>query len=617
MGATATSSTGRWGRSTTRGPASSSGTRRRCSARCKVNRTSEHKVRATLEKSFDEIGRGARIGPARERLFETVAPVANAVSCRTSWSSPSSRPRSPWPASRCGSWSTPAARQGVQVGNVFTVDPPGGPHPVRPGSRSERQPGQERSRWRRSAVHGGGRPRGRHHLPAPPVVPRGGGRGPGRAARRWRPNRQHHSVKPGAGRGSRTGRSLDPVRGGRLCLAAASGRSLHFYIGGPGLAGSGPAMDTRPLPSAERDAPPRPLGRPWHRQRGPRRRAPVGRRTVGGPPGHPDRRLGGRASGERPRPGADRAAGSLRAVAEEVRERASRGRMEVLPPGRPGLSRSAWPRCATRPRPLLCGAASAARAGGWRWWAARHPEQGFLPAPGRSRGGGGRLGRAWCRARRRAWTGPATSGRWTWAARRGPSWARRWTRWTRRRRASCRSSSTGAGRCTASCLRESGRASRRFPGETDSSPVHRMRSWCSGPAGTAVRCTPWRPPVSQGRPVLACPGETWARGGPGLQPAGGATGSPGSASSRIDALRAVGLAADAAAAGALEPGSMPGLSAAAAQLYALLDRQPRHVREVLDGPRRAGPGRSCERAGASWSSWAWWSQRPGERYQKV
>ena len=45
----------------------------------KVNRTSEQKVRATLIKAFDDVRRGDRIGPARERLFESVNVVPNAT----------------------------------------------------------------------------------------------------------------------------------------------------------------------------------------------------------------------------------------------------------------------------------------------------------------------------------------------------------------------------------------------------------------------------------------------------------------------------------------------------------------------------------------------------------
>lgn len=87
----------------------------------KVNRTSEPKVRATLDKAFDEIGRGARIGPARERLFETVAPVANAVALQnlavvsqldTSLTMAGEQVRVLVDA---------GSSQGVQVGNIFTV----------------------------------------------------------------------------------------------------------------------------------------------------------------------------------------------------------------------------------------------------------------------------------------------------------------------------------------------------------------------------------------------------------------------------------------------------------------------------------------------------------------
>ena len=208
-------------------------------------------------------------------------------------------------------------------------------------------------------------------------------------------------------------------------------------------------------------------------------------------------------------------------------------------PGRPGLSgapgRSA--RCAARP--LHAGyrgpAATPARAGG-------HAAPGAGLPPPRPGVRGGRCGR-WRRrrvgGRRGRGPGPVTSGALDVG---GETWAFLGSALDVVDPAQARlvpPSSTAAGRCSASCRRESGRARRRFPGETDSSLAHRMRSWCSGPAGTAVRCTPWPPPVSRGRPCSPVPGRPGRRR-PGLQPAGGAR--TRTALHRAhDALRAVGL----------------------------------------------------------------------------
>ena len=87
----------------------------------KVNRTSDPKVRATLEKSFDEIGRGARIGPARERLFETVAPTANAVSLQNLMVVAQLETSLTMAGEQTRVLVDAGSAQGVQVGNVFTV----------------------------------------------------------------------------------------------------------------------------------------------------------------------------------------------------------------------------------------------------------------------------------------------------------------------------------------------------------------------------------------------------------------------------------------------------------------------------------------------------------------
>ena len=87
----------------------------------KVNRTSDPKVRATIEKAFDEIGRGARIGPARERLFETVAPVPNAVALQNLTVVAQLETSLTMAGEQVRVLVDAGNAQGVQVGNVFTV----------------------------------------------------------------------------------------------------------------------------------------------------------------------------------------------------------------------------------------------------------------------------------------------------------------------------------------------------------------------------------------------------------------------------------------------------------------------------------------------------------------
>ncbi len=75
-----------------------------------------------MEKAFDEIHRGDRIGPARERLFETVAPVPNAVALQNLIVVRRARPGSLTVAGEQVRVLVDAgSAQGVQVGNVFTV----------------------------------------------------------------------------------------------------------------------------------------------------------------------------------------------------------------------------------------------------------------------------------------------------------------------------------------------------------------------------------------------------------------------------------------------------------------------------------------------------------------
>jgi hypothetical protein len=87
----------------------------------KVNRTSEPKVRAVLDRALDEVRRGDRIGPARERLYETVAPIPNAVSLSNLTVVAQLVPSLTMAGEQVRVLVDAGSAQGVQVGNVFTV----------------------------------------------------------------------------------------------------------------------------------------------------------------------------------------------------------------------------------------------------------------------------------------------------------------------------------------------------------------------------------------------------------------------------------------------------------------------------------------------------------------
>jgi len=87
----------------------------------KVNRTSEPKVRAVLDRALDEIRRGDRIGPARERLYETVAPIPNAVSLSNLTVVAQLERSLTMAGEHVRVLVDAGSAQGVQVGNVFTV----------------------------------------------------------------------------------------------------------------------------------------------------------------------------------------------------------------------------------------------------------------------------------------------------------------------------------------------------------------------------------------------------------------------------------------------------------------------------------------------------------------
>jgi predicted Rossmann fold nucleotide-binding protein DprA/Smf involved in DNA uptake len=118
----------------------------------------------------------------------------------------------------------------------------------------------------------------------------------------------------------------------------------------------------------------------------------------------------------------------------------------------------------------------------------------------------------------------------------------------------------------------------------------------------------------QGRPILACPGETWAEAARGCNLLV-ARGLARLCVGPRDALRAVGLDGLQPPPGEAEPGPMPGMSDAAARLYALLRREPRPVEELEE---RSGmdPGGAvsalCELELLGLAI-----QVPGRRYQRV
>lgn len=87
----------------------------------KVNRTSEPKVRAVLDKAFDEIRRGDRIGPARERLFETVTPVPNGGALQNLTVVAQLDRYTSIGGEHARVLVDAGSAQGVQLGNVFTV----------------------------------------------------------------------------------------------------------------------------------------------------------------------------------------------------------------------------------------------------------------------------------------------------------------------------------------------------------------------------------------------------------------------------------------------------------------------------------------------------------------
>ena len=87
----------------------------------KVNGTREPRVRAVVERSFDDLRRGDRIGPARERLVDTVRPVANAVALKDLTVVAEVNQSLTVVGDHNRVLIDAGSAQGVQAGNVFTI----------------------------------------------------------------------------------------------------------------------------------------------------------------------------------------------------------------------------------------------------------------------------------------------------------------------------------------------------------------------------------------------------------------------------------------------------------------------------------------------------------------
>jgi len=277
------------------------------------------------------------------------------------------------------------------------------------------------------------------------------------------------------------------------------------------------------------------------------------------------------------------AAGSLRAVADEVRERAARGRMEVLHRGDPGYpERLAEVRDAPpvlfmrgtvgRPRRRLAMVGT------------RHPEQGYLRharafAAAVVAGGAGVVSGAAAGVDRACHLGALDLG--------GETWAFLGSALDEIDPAQARLVPLilDGGGAVYSELPPGIRASKQtFPrrnrlisGASDAVLVLRAGRR-SGAMHTVAAAR------VQGRPILACPGEIWAEAAVGCNLLV-ARGLGRLCIEPLDALRAIGLDGRPPAPAELGGEEMPALSVAAAQVYRLLDREPRDVEELED---RAG-----------------------------
>lgn len=276
-----------------------------------------------------------------------------------------------------------------------------------------------------------------------------------------------------------------------------------------------------------------------------------------------------------------RAAGSLRAVADEVREKAARGRMTVLHKGDPGYpERLAEVRDAppvlfmrgtvSRPRRRLALVGT------------RHPEQGFLRnarafAAAVAGGGAGVVSGAAAGVDRACHLGALDVG--------GETWAFLGSALDQVDAAQARlvPAILDGGGAVFSELPPGIRASKQtFPrrnrlisGASDAVLVLRAGER-SGAMHTVAAAR------VQGRPILACPGELWATAARGCNLLV-ARGLARLCIGPEDALRAVGLDGRSPPASEVEPREMPGMSPAAARIYALLGRDARAVEELEEG----------------------------------
>ncbi|MGZ6076169.1 MAG: LysM peptidoglycan-binding domain-containing protein [Myxococcaceae bacterium] len=87
----------------------------------KVNGTREPKVRAVVDKAYDDLRRGDRIGPAKERLVDTVNAVPNAVTLQNLTVVAEVNQNLTVVGDHNRVLIDAGSAQGVQLGNVFTI----------------------------------------------------------------------------------------------------------------------------------------------------------------------------------------------------------------------------------------------------------------------------------------------------------------------------------------------------------------------------------------------------------------------------------------------------------------------------------------------------------------
>jgi len=306
-----------------------------------------------------------------------------------------------------------------------------------------------------------------------------------------------------------------------------------------------------------------------------------------------------------------RAAGSLRGLADEVRERAERGRMEVVHRGDP-----AYPRLLTEVRdapPILFMRGTVGRPRRrLAMVGTRHPEQGYLRharsfAAAVAAGGAGVVSGAAAGVDRACHLGSLDVGGETWAF-----------------LGSALDTVDAAQARLVPAILDGGGAvfSELPPGIPASKQTFPRRNRLISGASDAVLVL--RAPEKsgarhtvaaardQGRPILACPGETWARSAE-LCNLVVARGLGRLCLGPADALRAVGL--DGTLPPGLEAGPMPGMSEAAERVYRLLGKEARPMEELEDGAA-LDPGAAvsalCELELLGLAV-----QLPGRRYQRV